>query len=121
MSLPEIFNEKIIGISFWKWAVLLTYIASIFFLRPLLRTLIRQLKKSIPSRADQTPHFWSYWRNLKTEKQISEILWAGLGVLIVEVLTLPTGFEKYLHHALNIWLSLHVILLVYISIDALGL
>ncbi len=119
MNLSEVLNETIFGISAWKLIILIVFILISFLVRKLLLSLFNRIKKSLRSPRDKS--FWSYWRDLKIDKPSVEILWSLLALFIVHALVLPPTLEKYLAIVLQINLCFHIIKLVYISIDALGL
>lgn len=119
MNLSEVLNETIFGISAWKLIILIGFILISFLVRKLLLSLFNKIKKSLPSPRDKS--FWSYWRDLKIDKPSVEILWSLIALFIVHALVLPPTLEKYLAIVLQINLCFHIIKLVYVSIDALGL
>ncbi len=114
----EFVDKTAFGISLWKWIVLLGFLLASFFIRKFLNLFLRKIKASVPSKDAKS--FWVYWRDLKTEKSATEILWCMLGISVVHAIDLPLTFEKYLILGLQVWLSFNIIQLIYISIDALG-
>ncbi|MEK6773480.1 MAG: mechanosensitive ion channel domain-containing protein [Bdellovibrionota bacterium] len=120
MNIFEMINEKILGVDVWKWLTLIAFLAASVFIRKFLGAVYRKIKNSLPS-SNNHKNFWSFWRELKTDKAAIEILWSLLGIFIIHALSFPVSFERYLITALEVWLSFYIIRLVYISIDAFGL
>lgn len=119
MEIVDLVEKNVFGIALWKWTVLIGFLLGSFLIRKFLNVLQKKLKASVPSLDAKS--FWVYWRDLKTDKATTEVLWCLLGISVIHALNLPLTFEKYLVLFLQIWLSFNAIQLIYISIDALGL
>lgn len=120
MNMSALLSESILGINVWKLVILLCFIMGSFLIRKFLGGVFQKLKKTLPSSHDHK-NFWSYWRDLKTDKPSVEIFWSLLGIFVIHALNLPATLEKYLIIVLQLNLSFYLIQLIYISVDAFGM
>lgn len=118
-EMQEILSHETIAIPNWKWLALAAAILLIFFINKFVRVLIYKLKKRVKASEERT--FFSYFLQQNIEKGMSWILAALMGMALVENLSLPANFEKYLLLILKVTLGLHALRLAYFAADASGL
>lgn len=103
----------------WKWIALAVIVILTFGLRPFIQYGLRRLKRVSPW-AHEKEGFWAYWLELPTEAPLSWIIVGLLWLFAIDNLLLPVNLDKYLTLFAKVVLSVHVLRLIYISVDAFG-
>lgn len=112
-------NQILFGLPTWKWLILLgaLLIGVVFF--SFFRFLAKKLK-SLPYFQKKTEGFWYYYSRLDIEGPFAWVLVSLLWFFTLDALELPVKLEKYLFIGVKIMLSVHIIRMIYVSMDALG-
>ena len=113
-------SEKIIFlIPNWKWLVLSLGFVILYFVRLLLLSALKRIKKSQAYFKKST--FMSFLLELEIEKSLSWIFISIAGMIFIDSLELSLNLDKYIGIFWKLVLSFNLIHLCYLGVEALGL
>lgn len=115
----DLLNSTFFLMPNWKWLALIFGFLIGLSLRPILQLFSSKIRNSI-QRSQESKTFLAYLLRLPMDSILS---WIGLMLLwlfLVDSLKIHEGWDKYLTGLLRILLSLHVIRLSYLAVDAIG-
>ncbi|WP_413290678.1 mechanosensitive ion channel family protein [Bdellovibrio sp. HCB337] len=112
-------NETFFTVAVWKWLTLVAAFAlgTIFF--SAFRYAAKKLKQ-LPFFKKKHEGFWYYYVRLDLEGPLAWILLSLIWLFTIESLELPIRLDKYLMIAVKIILSVNIVRMVYVAMDAVG-
>ncbi len=109
----------------WKWIILFSVMLAGWALRPVIRSFLLKLKdlaKNWPQLQSQgQTRFLGHFLGLPIQQPLSGVSVAIVWIVSLDALQLPEGLKKYFMTFVHLWLALHLIILLMMMIDALGL
>lgn len=112
-------NDVLFLIPNWKWIGILIALVAGLLLNSLLRKLFQHLKTTNWARGRATG-FLLYFLETDLQTPIAWILTSLFWTASLDSLSLSVGLDKYLKIAVQLVLSLNLIILVYRAVEALG-
>ena len=104
----------------WKWIALTIAIFVGFMLRPFLRVVLRRLRRFL-SPHKTPPSYYQHSLSLDLERPISWAIVCLLWLAALENIGLPGNFDKYMTLIVKVFLTVEIIRILYMAIEALGM
>lgn len=109
----DFLQQTWLAIPNWKWIFLICAFFIGHLLRPLLQKFLVRLKK-----LKQTSLI--YFQNIQIENPISGIAICIFWLVCLDALSLPVGMDRYMSLLVKVFMAIHIINLLFLSIDSLS-
>lgn len=112
-------NQTFFVMPTWKWLTLITvFVVGVLFFSAF-RYVAKKIKQ-LPFLTKEQSGFWFHYLRLDLEGPLAWIFLSLVWLFTIESLELPVRLDKYLMIGVQILLSVNVVRMVYIAMDALG-
>lgn len=118
-DLAELFNQTVFLMPNWKWFALALVLVVGFFLHPVFKIVLRQIKKHNPLAHRYPDSFVALLVYQPVERPIAWILTIALWLIGGNAVGLPEKLNRYYDNTLSFFLALNVIILLFYCVDAI--
>lgn len=118
-EVADVLKAQVLVMPNWKWGAVVLALVAAFILRPLIQFVIRKFKEHNPFKKKFPQSFTAYFMDLPIERPIAWIICILLLFLVGDAIELKGKFEIYTSRALQGFLAVNVIVLLYYGVDAL--
>ena len=118
-DLAELFNQTAFLMPNWKWFGLALVIVIVFFLHPVLKFVLRQIKNHNPIARRFPDSFTGHIVTQPIERPIAWLLTIALWMIGGNAIGLPEKLNRYYDNTLTFFLAINIIVLLFYCVDAM--
>ncbi|XGC79856.1 mechanosensitive ion channel family protein [Bdellovibrio bacteriovorus] len=118
-EVADVLKAQVLVMPNWKWGALVIALIAALILRPIIQFVIRKFKEHNPFSKKFPTSFTCYFLQLPIERPLAWIIVILLLFVVGDAIELKGKFETYTSRALQGFLAINVIVLMYYAVDGL--